>query len=257
MNAIEQVFKKKNHRVLNLYFTAGYPELNSTEEIITLLDQSDADLIEVGFPYSDPLADGPTIQESGATALRNGITIQTIFNQLSTIKSRIKTPLIAMGYYNQFLQFGEEKFLQECVKAGVSGIILPDLPLAIYQKEYQHLFEQYNIANIFLITPQTTDERIQQLAHASRGFLYVVSSAATTGKSNTISDEQKAYFERIKNLKLSIPYLIGFGIHDANTFTTACQYANGAIIGSAFIKNIDKNNLQKSISEYIESIVKQ
>ncbi len=256
MNAIEQLFKNKSNRILNIYFTAGYPDLNSTKEILTTLDRSNVDLIEIGFPYSDPLADGPTIQESGSVALHNGITIQTIFDQVSTIKDSITTPLIAMGYYNQFLQFGEEKFLQACVHAGISGIILPDLPLDIFQQHYQKLFEQYNIANIFLITPQTSDERIHQLAEASGGFLYVVSSASTTGKSNTISNEQKAYFERIKNLNLTIPYLIGFGIHDSHTFTTACEYANGAIIGSAFIKNINPNKVQESITKYVESILK-
>ncbi len=254
MNTLEQLFQNKQKNILNIYFTAGYPKLNSTQEILTTLQTTEVDIIEIGFPYSDPLADGPTIQESGSIALKNGISIQTIFDQVASIKTSIKVPLLAMGYYNQFLQFGIENFLQECVRSNISGIILPDLPLEIYQKEYQNLFEQYNIANIFLITPQTPDERIKKLAKASKGFLYVVSSTSTTGKNNEISISQKNYFERIKNLDLDIPYLIGFGIHDKNTFDIACQYSNGAIIGSAFIKSINPENIQNSILQYIQSI---
>lgn len=254
MNTLEQLFQHKRHNILNVYFTAGYPELNSTQEILTTLQNTEVDMIEIGFPYSDPLADGPTIQQSGSIALKNGITIQTIFDQVASIKTSISVPLIAMGYYNQFLQFGPENFLKECVRANISGIILPDLPLEIYQKEYQSLFEHYRIATIFLITPQTPDERIKKLAEASKGFLYVVSSTSTTGNNNEISTTQKSYFERIKNLNLAIPHLIGFGIHDKNTFDTACQYSNGAIIGSAFIKAIDPKNIQNSILQYIQSI---
>ncbi len=254
MNPIEQLFQKKNKNILNIYFTAGYPELNSTQEILVELDCSSVDLIEVGFPYSDPLADGPTIQKSSSIALKNGISMQTIFDQVNSVKNTISTPLIAMSYYNQFLQFGEEKFLSECAKSGISGIILPDLPLEFFCKNYQLLFEHYDIAPVFLVTPQTSDERIRALAMASKGFLYVVSSASTTGKNNEISLQQKAYFKRIKDLNLEIPYLIGFGIHNKKTFETACQYSNGAIIGSAFIKAINSDSLKKSIHHYIESI---
>ncbi|MFV0530162.1 MAG: tryptophan synthase subunit alpha [Flavobacteriales bacterium] len=256
MNAIEQLFKEKNQNILNIYFTAGYPELNHTQKILTLLDQSSVDLIEIGFPYSDPLADGFTIQESSSKALKNGITIQMVFDQVASVKEKIKTPLIAMGYYNQFLQFGEENFLLECSKSGISGVILPDLPVDFFLKHYQSLFEQYNIAPVFLITPQTSDERIKMLAKTSKGFLYVVSSASTTGKNHEISFQQKEYFKRIKNLQLDIPYLIGFGIHDKKTFETACKYANGAIIGSAFIKAIKSNDLEKSITNYVQSVKK-
>ncbi len=254
MNPIEQPFQKKNKNILNVYFTAGYPELNSTQEILVELDRSSVDLIEVGFPYSDPLADGPTIQKSGSIALKNGISMQTIFDQVASVKNAISTPLIAMSYYNQFLQFGEEKFLLECAKSGISGVILPDLPLEFFCKNYQLLFEHHNIAPVFLVTPQTSDERIRALAKASKGFLYVVSSASTTGKNNEISLQQEAYFKRIKDLNLTIPYLIGFGIHNKKTFETACQYANGAIIGSAFIKAINSENLRESIHHYIQSI---
>ena len=247
-------FNHKPQNNLNVYFTAGYPHLDSTTTILKALDTAGADLIEIGFPYSDPLADGPTIADAGAIALKNGINIQTIFNQVESVKGQIKAPLIAMGYYNQILQFGVEKFLQNCVKVGISGMIFPDLPLEYYQEHYQSLFEKYGIANIFLITPQTSDERILKLAAASTGFLYIVSSASITGKTGDISQEQKQYFQRIKDLKLSIPTLIGFGISDKKSFDTACEYSNGGIIGSALIKAINPENVEKSVIEFIKKV---
>ena len=247
-------FNNKPQNNLNVYFTAGYPHLDSTITILKALDTAGADLIEIGFPYSDPLADGPTIADAGAIALKNGINIQAIFNQVESVKGQIKAPLIAMGYYNQILQFGVEKFLQNCVKVGISGMIFPDLPLEYYQEHYQSLFEKYGIANIFLITPQTSDERILKLAAASTGFLYIVSSASITGKTGDISEEQKQYFQRIKDLKLSIPTLIGFGISDKKSFDTACEYSNGGIIGSALIKAINPENIEKSVIEFIKKV---
>jgi len=252
MNKLSQLFENKKKNIISIYFTAGYPELNSTNTILEGLNNAPVDLIEIGFPYSDPIADGKTIQKSSAIALKNGIDIQTIFNQVQSAADKISKPIIAMGYYNQFLQFGEEAFLKACAASGISGVILPDLPLDFYQMHYKKLFKKYNIAFIFLITPQTSDERVKELSEASDGFLYMVSSSSITGKRYDVSEQQIAYFNRIKNLKLKIPYLIGFGIHDKKTFDIACTYSNGAIIGSAFIKAMDKNRLTQSIQEYIQ-----
>ncbi len=248
-----KIFEKEKN-ILVVYFTAGYPNLNNTSTIIKALDKEGVDLIEIGMPYSDPLADGTTIQETSKIALENGMDINLLFNQIDSIKAEIKTPLFIMGYYNQFLQFGAEKFLTKCKEVGVSGLILPDLPVEIYEKNYRLLFEQYGIKISFLITPKTDNKRIEKLSKASNGFLYIVSSASTTGSTQEISQEQIEYFSRIKEMGLSNTQLIGFGISNQATFNKACEYANGAIIGSSFLKALKGNNLNQEITDYIKSI---
>ena len=254
MNRIDKVFKEKT-KLLNVYFTAGFPHLNDTATIIKYLASAGADLIEIGIPFSDPLADGVVIQQSSQTAIDNGMTLALLFEQLHGIRQHTDVPLILMGYLNPVLQFGIEKFCKEAARIGIDGIILPDLPLQEYLDEYQNIFEQNGLHNIFLITPQTSEKRIWQIDQHSKGFIYMVASASTTGTKNGISPEQIAYFERIKALNLRNPRLIGFGISDKTSFDTANLYADGAIIGSAFIKLLANcQNLEKDIKNFIHSI---
>ena len=255
MNRIQQLFQQKQKDVCNIYFTAGFPNLNDTETIILTLEKAGADLIEIGMPYSDPLADGPTIQQSGSVALKNGMTLPLLFEQIKSVREKTEIPLVMMGYYNQVMQFGDEAFLKKCKEVGVDGLILPDLPPQVYETQYQDLFKENNLNHVFLITPQTTDERIKYLDSLSTGFLYMVSDASITGKQKGISPEQIAYFEKIQTMNLQNPRLIGFGISDYETFSTACQYANGAIIGSAFIRTLEKSNdLEMTIIEFIDAV---
>ncbi len=256
MNRVEHLFAKKRENILNVYFTAGFPVLDSTVDIIKALDQAGVDLIEVGMPYSDPLADGPTIQNSSQVALKNGMTLPLLFEQIKEARALTEVPLIMMGYFNQVMQYGEEAFVKKCVEVGVDALILPDLPLQEYEETYKHLFEQYGLGISFLMTPQTSEERIRKIDELSRGFIYMVSSASITGAKSGISDKQIAYFERTANLKLHNPRLIGFGISDHDTFSTACKYANGAIIGSAFIKALDQNgNIDKTVNTFINGVL--
>ena len=256
-NKLDQLFEKKQSDILNIYFTAGYPKLEDTGNIILELEKAGADLIEIGMPYSDPMADGPTIQESGQVALDNGMNLKLLFDQINSIKGKTKTPLICMGYLNQVMQFGENKFIQKCKEAGVDGLILPDLPLDVYESDYKDLFEKNNIKICFLITPQTSDERIKEIDRLSSGFIYVVADSSITGNAKGISAQQINYFERINTMNLTSKKLIGFGISDAQSFNKACQYANGAIIGSAFIRALgnQKAQLESNISNFVESII--
>ena len=254
-NRIEQLFEEKKENILSVYFTAGFPKLEDTAKIVKYLENSGADIIEVGIPFSDPVADGPTIQESNKTALDNGISLKLIFEQLSDIRKEVKIPLILMGYINPVLQYGVETFCKKCVEIGIDGFILPDLPLQEYLDEYKTIFERYGLLNIFLITPQTSDARIRRIDNNSRGFIYMVSLAGTTGAKGDISEDQVNYFKRVKKMNLNNPALIGFGISNKETFDRACAHASGAIIGSAFI-NVLKNskNLEKDISGFIKSV---
>ena len=254
MNSIQELFQKKNKNLLSIYFTCGYPKLDDTTKVITELEKSGVDFIEVGLPYSDPLADGPTIQDSSQKALENGINLDLIFDQLMTVKETNKTPLVLMGYLNQMLKYGEDKFCQKVVDCGIDTVILPDLPMVEFENDYKALFEKYGITNVFLITPHTSDERIIKIDSYSKAFIYVVASASITGAKGDISNNQVAYFERIKNMNLQSNLIIGFGISDKQTFTTACKYANGTIIGSAFIKNLGKNGIDK-IDDFIKPII--
>jgi tryptophan synthase alpha chain len=239
-NRLTELFLKKNKRVLNVYCTAGYPEIDSMPKVLAALQDNGADIIEIGIPYSDPVADGPVIQQSNMAALENGMTLHLLFEQLQQIKNDIHLPVILMGYFNPVMQYGVEHFCADAAAAGVAGIILPDLPMQEYEKSYQKIFEQHGLSFIFLITPQTSDKRIKKADALSTGFLYAVSSSSVTG-SAVNTGEQKSYFERISGLKLKNPLLIGFGIGDRKSFDFACEYAAGAVTGSAYIKALGKN----------------
>ena len=252
-NRITTLFETKKEPILNIYFTAGYPQLNDTVTILKELASSGADLIEIGMPYSDPLADGPTIQESSMIALANGLTLDTLFEQIIEARKSVDTPFILMGYVNQLIQYGIERFVKKCAEVGVDGLIIPDLPAEMYEERYQTLFEEHNIAFTFLVTPQTSDERIKKLDTLTSGFLYIVSSASITGAKSGIDEAQIAYFKRIEKLVTS-PKLIGFGISDNATFTTASSYADGAIIGSAFIKMLGKEGID-GIENFVKSVI--
>lgn len=254
MNSIQELFQKKDKNLLSIYFTSGYPKLDDTARIIQKLSKSTVDFIEVGLPYSDPLADGPTIQDSSQKALENGINLDVIFQQLMPLKETNKTPLVLMGYLNQLLKYGEEKFCQKVVDCGIDTLIIPDLPMVEFENHYQELFDNYGLTNVFLITPHTSEERIRKIDSYSKAFIYVVASASITGAKGAISNNQISYFERIKSMNLKSRLIVGFGISDKSTFNTACNYANGAIIGSAFIKDLGINGVDR-IDDFIQPII--
>jgi tryptophan synthase alpha chain len=253
MNSIQESFHKIDKNLLSIYFTCGYPKLQDTTKVISALEESGVHFIEVGLPYSDPLADGPTIQDSSQKALENGINLDIIFEQLATIKQRNKTPLVLMGYLNQLLKYGEDKFCQKVVACGIDTVIIPDLPMVEFENHYQKLFNKYGITNVFLITPHTSEERIKKIDTYTKAFIYVVASASITGAKGEISNTQIEYFERIKAMNLQSKLIIGFGISDKTTFNTACSYANGAIVGSAFIKHLGDNGVAE-IDAFIKPI---
>jgi len=254
-NRINKLFQEKKEGILSVYFTAGYPELDDTKTIIQELVKNGVDLIEIGMPFSDPVADGPVIQHSSLIALQNGMSIRKLFNQLENIRQSVDIPLILMGYINPVLQYGAEAFCQKCKEIGIDGLIIPDLPLDVYETEFKSVFEANNLHNIFLITPQTSDERLRKIDEVSTGFIYMVSSNSTTGAKTSVSDFQKLYFERVNSMTLKNPRLIGFGISNAETFRNACQYASGAIIGSAFVKVLDgTETIEQKVSDFINSI---
>ena len=252
MKKLNLLFQEKKD-LLSIFFTAGFPNLNDTQTIISELSKSNVDFIEVGLPYSDPLADGPTIQDSSQAALQNGMNLDVVFEQLKAIKETNSTPLVLMGYLNQLLKYGEDKFCQACVDCGIETLILPDLPMIEYENHYQQLFQKYGLTNVFLITPHTSDERIQKIDALTDAFIYVVASASITGVKGEISNQQIDYFERIKAMNLKSNLIVGFGISDKETFNTACKYANGAIIGSAFIKYLEKNKID-TVKDFIKPI---
>ena len=244
----------QKENLLSIYFTCGYPELGDTTHVISALEKSGVDFIEVGLPYSDPLADGPTIQDSSQKALENGINLDIVFEQLMTIKATNKTPLVLMGYLNQMLKYGEEKFCQKVIDCGIETLIIPDLPMVEFENHYQALFDKYGLTNVFLITPNTSEERIRKIDNYTKTFIYVVASSSITGAKGTISKQQMDYFKRVKAMQLKSKLIIGFGISDKPTFTTACDFADGAIIGSAFIKYLGANGIEK-ITDFIKPII--
>lgn len=256
MNKIDKLFKEKKNHILSIYFTAGFPHLNDTLTIIRELESNGVDMIEVGMPFSDPLADGPTIQYTSEVALKNGMSIKLLFDQLSTADLRkSKAAILLMGYLNPVLQYGIEKFCKDAAALGVDGVILPDLPMQEYLDEYKSIFEKHGLKNVFLITPQTSEARIRLIDEHSNGFIYMVSSSSTTGAKEEIQNSQEAYFKRVKAMNLKNPTLIGFGISDAKTFEKACEYANGAIIGSAFVKALDDHQqVKETIAGFIRKI---
>ena len=252
MNRIDSALAK-NKKLISIYFTAGFPDLDDTVPIIKALEKSGVDMIEIGMPFSDPLADGPTIQDSSTQALKNGMHTQKLFDQIKSIRNEVTIPLIIMGYFNPIFQYGVEAFCKSCKDVGIDGLIIPDLPVDVYHKNYKSIFESYGLKNIFLITPQTSESRVRYIDEVSDGFIYMVSSASTTGAKSEFGDIQENYFKRINDLKLKNPQIVGFGISNYDTFNAATTYAKGAIIGSAFIKYLKTNGTQ-NIDKFIETI---
>jgi tryptophan synthase alpha chain len=255
MSRLANLFSKKKQHVLNVYCTAGYPKLNSTLPVMKALQQSGADIIELGMPYSDPLADGEVIQASSSIALQNGMSMAVLFDQIKNCRSEIHLPLILMGYMNPVLQYGFENFCAKAAEAGVDGLILPDLPVFEFETEYAPLIKKYGLDFIFLVTPETSQERIRSIDKLCSGFIYAVSSASTTGKNKRIED-QEPYFERLKNMQLQNPVLVGFGIKDNASFEAACRHTNGAIIGSAYIKALENaGDIAAATSSFLAGIL--
>lgn len=253
MNRIQHTISNKN-KIISIYFTAGFPNLNDTKSLIENLNQNSVDMIEIGLPFSDPLADGPTIQASSTQALKNGMTTAVLFDQIKDIRTTVAIPLIIMGYFNPILQFGVENFLQQCRKTGIDGLIIPDLPLEIYLSEYKETFDSYGVAMIFLITPQTSEDRIRLIDANSNAFIYMVSSASVTGSRDSFDENQLAYFERIAAMNLKNPQIIGFGISNKTTFEQAVKHQKGAIIGSSFIQFISNNEIS-AVKNFIQTIL--
>ncbi|MCC5920928.1 MAG: tryptophan synthase subunit alpha [Cyclobacteriaceae bacterium] len=255
MQRIKKLLNEKDSDLLSVYYTAGFPNLEDTIPILRSLEKAGADLVEIGMPYSDPLADGPTIQDSSTQALNNGMHLQLLFKQLEGVRSEVTVPIILMGYLNPIIQFGMEAFCAKCAEVGVDGLILPDLPMEVYEEEFRPVFNKYGLFNIFLITPQTSEERIRAIDEMSEGFIYMVSTAGTTGARQGVREDQKAYFKRVEAMELSHPTLIGFGISDNQSFTEACKYSKGAIIGSAFIKHLSSEGADEaSVQRFVDSI---
>ena len=255
MNRINKLFQEKQKDILNIYFTAGYPELDSTVNIISSLEDSGVDMVEIGMPYSDPLADGPTIQKSATKAIQNGMTMKILFEQIKKARKSVDIPIIYMGYYNQILQFGFDKFLKSCILAGIDGLIVPDLPFREYNLLYKEKLEEADLPVIFLISPQTSENRIVEIDNDSKAFIYVVADNSITGAKSGISNSQIQYFKRINSMNLKNPYLAGFGISDRKSFENVCQYMNGAIIGSAFINHLSNDSSKKSIYEFCQQLI--
>lgn len=253
-NRIDQLFAGKRTGVLNIYCTAGFPELNDTLPVMRALQQYGADIIELGMPFSDPLADGPVIQDSSTRAISNGMSLKVLFEQLKDFRNEIHVPVLLMGYLNPVLLYGIENFCKKCAEVGVDGAILPDLPMDEYESEYKEVFEKYGLHLVFLVTPETSEERIRKIDSQSKGFIYAVSSSSTTGTDKDMGHQQ-AYFEKLKALQLKNPVLIGFGIKDKATFDAATAYSNGGVIGTAFIRAIEKaTNLDSAIQQFIAGV---
>ena len=255
MNRLEELFQRKKNRVLNVYCTAGFPQLNSTVEVMKALQDNGADIIELGMPYSDPLADGPVIQSSGSKALQNGMTIEKLFAQLQDCRKEIYVPVILMGYMNPVLQYGFERFCKHAASIPIDGLILPDLPEHEFETEYGAIIRRYGLDFIFLLTPETSEERIKKLDELSTGFLYAVSSSSTTGNKKDFSEVEK-YLQRLKSMNLKNPILVGFGVKDKQSFESASKHSNGAIIGTAYIKAIEHtDNIEQDTKEFLQSVL--
>lgn len=252
MNRLQQLFQHKKKDILSIYYTAGYPALDSALQIAQTLQESGADFLEIGFPYSDPVADGPVIQASSKQALDQGMTLHLLFEQLKDIRKTITIPILLMGYVNPVLQFGVANFCKACAEVGVDGCIIPDLPMYEYEELYKDEFEKNGLSNIFLVTPQTSEERIRKIDGLSNAFIYLLSSSATTGKNLDVSASATAYFSRIKAMELKNPLMIGFGISDKQTFDAANEYASGAIIGSAFVKCLANGETESQVKSFMK-----
>src|ERR1700744_5461767 len=254
MNRLQTLFKSDKHNLLSIYYTAGYPTLNSTLDIAEALEKAGADFLEIGFPYSDPVADGPTIQNSSQKALDSGMTLNLLFEQLSDLRNRVNIPILLMGYVNPIVQYGVERFCKKAAEVGVDGVIVPDLPMYEYETHYAHYFKENNLSNIFLVTPQTSEDRIRKIDALSNSFIYLLSSSSITGGSLNVSDTIESYYKRIKAMQLDNPAIIGFGINDNKTFSKACEYARGAIVGSKFVKLLDEPGYLGKIPAFVKEI---
>jgi len=255
MSRIQKIFAEKKSAVLNIYFTAGFPEYNSTMEVLKSLQDCGADMVEIGIPYSDPIADGPVIQQSNSVSLKNGMTIQKLFDQLKDVRHEINIPLLLMGYLNPVMQFGIENFCRNANEIGIDGIILPDLPMLEFENQYKEIFERYDLDFIFLITPETSEERIRKIDQLSKGFIYAVSSSATTGYDPQFISQEE-YFKKIQKMNLKNPVLVGFGIKDNETFSRASKYTQGAIIGTAYIRSLQGGSgIMVSTKSFINKIL--
>lgn len=256
MNHLNQLFSSKKD-LLSIYFTAGFPEIDSTVPILQSLEKAGVDFVEIGMPFSDPLADGRVIQNSGSRALKNGMSLKVLFEQLKDVRKKVTMPIVLMGYINPVLRFGMDRFIEKCVETGINGVIIPDLPFELYNEKYRSAFEIAGLSNIFLITPQTPEERVRKLDDGSNTFLYMVSSAAVTGAQKGLSDFQLDYFSRIRDMNLKTPCVVGFGISNHTSYKRVCDYAHGAIIGSAFVNMIEKSeDLDGDIQKFIGSVLK-
>jgi tryptophan synthase alpha chain len=254
-NRIKELFGRKNKSILSVFYTAGFPHRDSTVPIGQYLQDAGADIIEIGIPYSDPIADGPTIQDSNKVALANGIRLSIILDQVKELRKTVSLPVILMGYVNPVMQYGIERFAEDAAAAGVDGVILPDLPMDAYLEEYKPLFTRLNISNAFLISPTTSEARIRKIDDETDGFIYAVSVSATTGARSQFADEQRTYFQRLQKMKLKNPYLIGFGISNHDTFSEASQYSAGAIVGSAFVNLLrESKDVKKDVKNFVASL---
>ncbi|HLT42042.1 MAG TPA: tryptophan synthase subunit alpha [Sphingobacteriaceae bacterium] len=255
MSRVSELFNNENSgNKLSIYYTAGYPNLESTIEIAESLEKAGVDFLEIGIPYSDPVADGPVIQESSGVALKNGMSIQVLFDQLAELRTRVSIPVFLMGYFNPVLQYGVERFCEKCAEVGVDGVIIPDLPLYEYKELYQDIFERNGVSNVFIVTPQTAEERIREIDALSNAFIYLISSSATTGKNLKVSEESSAYFKRMQSMDLKTPLVIGFGISNHETFVHANKYTDAAIIGTAFVRVLGEENYLEKIPSFVKKI---
>ncbi len=254
-NRITDLFDSGKQDILSIFYTGGFPKLDSTITIARELQKAGADIIEIGIPFSDPVADGPTIQESNKLALANGMNLHLLLDQVKEIRKDVTVPIILMGYLNPVMQYGIEKFCKDASEAGVDGLILPDMPMDVYDEEYKEIFEAHRLSNTFLISPTTSQERIRRIDAVTNGFIYAVSASSTTGAKGEFAKEQVTYFQKLKSMKLANPFLIGFGISDHKTFTIASSYGAGAIVGSAFINLLQQStNLSVDIAGFVKSL---
>jgi tryptophan synthase alpha chain len=254
MNRLNKLFATKKDNLLSIYYTAGYPELTSTLKIAEALEKAGVDFLEIGFPYSDPVADGPTIQHSSQQALDSGMTLNLLFEQLADLRKRVSIPILLMGYVNPIVQYDVERFCKKAAEVGVDGVIVPDLPMYEYETLYAGFFKDSGLSNIFLVTPQTSEDRIRKIDALSNSFIYLLSSSSITGGSLKVSDSIEDYYKRIKAMQLNNPAIIGFGISDNKSFNKACEYASGAIVGSAFVKLLAEDNYLEKIPGFVKSI---
>ncbi len=256
-NRIDALFAQKGRDILSVYFPAGYPALNSTREILAELQAQGVDMVELGIPFSDPMADGAVIQAAANKALENGISLKMLFEQITTMRADgITIPVILMGYLNPIMHFGFERFCEECARVGVDGVIIPDLPFKEYMEQYKATAERYDVKVVMFISPETSEERIRLIDQNASGFIYMVSTAGTTGARSSFADSATEYFKRVDAMKLNHPRLIGFGIANNETFATACENSNGAIIGSHFVKLLAENNINDAVKKLVAITLK-